>query len=187
MFDNGAVPKVHPQSRAIVLAINPQAKTDTLLADYEHSSPELSSGSQGSVADAPGRRHVRRLGRGAVLLGIRRRWAAAVRRALARLLPVIPRVSIPLDGDTREPPAGRGERADAKAPVTVYASWNGATEVTSWRVLAGPTPTRLTPAASAAKNGFETALLTPGPESYVAVQALNSAGAVLGTSKTIRG
>src|SRR4029077_11551936 len=37
VFDNGAVPKVHPQSRGLVLAINPQTKTDTVVAQYEHS------------------------------------------------------------------------------------------------------------------------------------------------------
>ncbi len=71
--------------------------------------------------------------------------------------------------------------------MSVYASWNGATEVASWRVLAGPSPSQLAPVASAAKSGFETTIATPGPEPYVAVQALNSAGAVLGTSSTIKG
>ena len=74
--------------------------------------------------------------------------------------------------------------------MTVYASWNGDTAVASWRVLAGPSPTQLTLLASAPKSGFETALATPGgvgPTTYVAVQALNAAGAVLGTSATIKG
>jgi hypothetical protein len=69
----------------------------------------------------------------------------------------------------------------------VYASWNGATEVASWRVLAGPSPAQLTPVASAAKSGFETTIATPGPQPYLAVQALNGAGAVLETSPMIRG
>jgi hypothetical protein len=75
-------------------------------------------------------------------------------------------------------------------PVTVYASWNGATGVTSWRVLAGPSPQQLAPVATAARAGFETAIPTPagvGPATYVAVQALDSSGALLGTSATIKG
>ncbi len=71
--------------------------------------------------------------------------------------------------------------------MSVYASWNGATEVAGWRVLAGPSPTQLTPVASAAKSGFETTIATPGPAAYVAAQALNAAGAVIGTSPTIKG
>lgn len=71
--------------------------------------------------------------------------------------------------------------------MTVYASWNGATEVASWNVLAGPSPSQLITVASAPKSGFETTLATPAPEAYVAVQALNAAGAVLGTSHAIKG
>ena len=56
----------------------------------------------------------------------------------------------------------------------MYASWNGATGIASWRVLAGPSPAQLTPVAGAAKSGFETTIATPGPEPYVAVQALNA-------------
>jgi hypothetical protein len=60
----------------------------------------------------------------------------------------------------------------------------------SWRVLAGPSPQQLAPVATAARAGFETAIPTPGgvgPATYVAVQALDSSGAVLGTSPTIKG
>ena len=38
-------------------------------------------------------------------------------------------------------PAGAARQADGK--TTVYASWNGATQVVSWRVLAGPSASRL--------------------------------------------
>jgi hypothetical protein len=74
--------------------------------------------------------------------------------------------------------------------VTVYVSWNGATQVTGWRVLAGPSAARLEPVATAADAGFETAIDTPGgvgPSTYVAVQALETSGSVLGTSRTIKG
>ncbi|HEX5852528.1 MAG TPA: hypothetical protein VFY36_05495, partial [Solirubrobacteraceae bacterium] len=74
-----------------------------------------------------------------------------------------------------------------KAPVTIYASWNGDTQTASWRVLAGPSPQQLEPVSSAARTGFETAIATPSAQQYVAVQALSAAGAVLGTSPTIHG
>jgi hypothetical protein len=68
----------------------------------------------------------------------------------------------------------------------VYVSWNGATEVASWRVLVGSTPETLTALAVAPKTGFETAIATPASVAggYVAVQALNGAGAVIGVSAT---
>jgi hypothetical protein len=70
--------------------------------------------------------------------------------------------------------------------LTAYASWNGATEVASWRVLAGSSPDALTVAASAPRSGFETAVPVPGPGPYVAVQALDGAGQVLGMSSTMK-
>jgi hypothetical protein len=54
-------------------------------------------------------------------------------------------------------------------------------------VLGGPNAQQLTPVASAPRNGFETAVAVPAAEAYVAVQALGTAGEVLGTSRTISG
>jgi len=188
VFDNGATPKVHPQSRAIVVALEPKAKTDTLLADYEHSSPELSSSSQGSVQTLPNgdtfvgwgaEPYFSEFGAGGQLL-YDAHWHGSYESYRA--------YRFPWTGTPASPPAiAVGGAASARAPVTAYASWNGATEVASWRLYGGPSPTRLTAVASAPKDGFETALVTPGPEPYVAAQALNGAGAVLGTSHTIKG
>ncbi|HEX8714345.1 MAG TPA: hypothetical protein VF706_02160, partial [Solirubrobacteraceae bacterium] len=72
--------------------------------------------------------------------------------------------------------------------AVVYASWNGATEVASWRVLAGPSPTSLAPVAGAARSGFETALAAPSLASraYVQVQALDARGTVIGASRVAK-
>jgi hypothetical protein len=71
--------------------------------------------------------------------------------------------------------------------VTVYASWNGATEVGSWQALAGSGPGRLRPVGSAApREGFETAITVHTAEAYVGVQAKNRLGRVLGTSKAVK-
>ncbi len=185
VFDNGGVPKVHPQSRGLVLAIDPQTKTDSIVAEYEHS-PAVSSGSQGNIQPLPG---------GDMLVG----WGAepyfSEYSASGQLL---------FDGHMhgsyesyrtyRFPWVGTPATAPAIAAVTassgtatVYASWNGATQVTNWRVLAGASPTQLAPVATAADTSFETAIATPGAAPYVAVQALEASGAVIGTSKTIKG
>jgi hypothetical protein len=66
--------------------------------------------------------------------------------------------------------------------VSVAASWNGATTVASWRVLAGSTPSKLTPVASAPKRGFQTTVAAPAAGPYFAVQALDGSGAVIGVS-----
>ena len=69
----------------------------------------------------------------------------------------------------------------------MYVSWNGDNRTATWRLLTGATPASLAAVASASRAGFETALHAPAPAAYVAVQALDASGAVIGTSKTIAG
>ena len=68
---------------------------------------------------------------------------------------------------------------------TLYVSWNGATEVRRWQVLAGKDVGNLTAIASAAKAGFETSIPISTSQDFVAVRALDGNGAVLGTSKLV--
>ena len=73
---------------------------------------------------------------------------------------------------------------DGSGKTTVYASWNGATQVASWRVLAGAgAASRLTVVATAAKAGFETASGVPQSYESFEVQALNANGRVIGASR----
>jgi hypothetical protein len=69
---------------------------------------------------------------------------------------------------------------------TVYASWNGATEVARWQVLAGPDVTHLAPVGGAPRHGFETAMTLGGRGPFFAVRALTAAGRALGTSQTVK-
>jgi hypothetical protein len=82
------------------------------------------------------------------------------------------------------PPVATARRTGSKA--TVYASWNGATEVASWRVLAGQGGTAQQPLATAQKLGFETAIGVPGGYTTFRVQALDASGRVLGTSQPVK-
>ena len=67
----------------------------------------------------------------------------------------------------------------------LYATWNGATGVHSWQVLAGSRPTSLTPAIAGRRTGFETRLhLAPGHR-YAAVTALDAVGKPLGRSAAV--
>ena len=70
--------------------------------------------------------------------------------------------------------------------VTARVSWNGATNVASWQLLAGTAPAALQPVATAPATSFETALGAATRAPYVAVRALDAAGAVLGTSRPER-
>ena len=70
--------------------------------------------------------------------------------------------------------------------VKLYASWNGATEVDTWEVLAGPDPEGLESLGSAPRKGFETAIAFTTDEPYVAVRAKDRSGRALGTSEAVR-
>jgi hypothetical protein len=80
-------------------------------------------------------------------------------------------------------PAGRP--AVAVGENTIYVSWNGATEVKRWEVLAGSDIGHLAPVRNAAKTGFETAIPVQANADFYAVRALDANGAVLGTSKLV--
>jgi hypothetical protein len=185
IFDNGGVPKVHPQSRGMIVSVDPNARTDTLVGQYEHSKP-LAAASQGNV---------QALENGDMFIG----WGAE-----PYFSEYTPAGSLVFDAHLPSKsqsyrgyrfqwtgtPTGNPAIAAGAAPgatTTVYASWNGATTIAGWRVLAGAASEGLTPVASAAFTGFETAIAVAGAPAYVAVQALDAAGDVLGTSQTIKG
>jgi hypothetical protein len=68
----------------------------------------------------------------------------------------------------------------------IWASWNGATAVASWRVLGGPTVTTLKTLGSGERHGFETRLDVAAAPRVVRVQALDRGGKVLATSRALR-
>lgn len=187
VFDNGGVPKVHSQSRGLVLSVNPTTKTDTVVDQYVHSGPLL-SGSQGNVQP---------LEDGNMFIG----WGAE-----PYFSEYTPTGALVFDAHlphktesyrtyrfqwsatpTSSPAIAVAPRSASALSTTVYASWNGATEVASWEVLAGSSATQLVPAASAPKSGFETSISVPGKPAYVEVQALGEGGNVLSTSRAIKG
>jgi hypothetical protein len=75
--------------------------------------------------------------------------------------------------------------APTEQGTTVYAAWNGATDVAAWRVLAGPSETSLSPTGQFPKTGFETQMWVGSTQAYFAVQALDQHRQVLNTSLVI--
>jgi hypothetical protein len=71
--------------------------------------------------------------------------------------------------------------------VTLWASWNGSTEVRRWQVLAGPSAGRLTPfGAPVPFEDLETRMRVQTRQPWLAVRALGGGGAVLATSRAVR-
>ena len=72
------------------------------------------------------------------------------------------------------------------AGVTVYASWNGATQVASWLVFAGTGSDSLSQTNQADKAGFETAIPAESSGPYFQVKALNAEGRIIGESNVVK-
>ena len=90
----------------------------------------------------------------------------------------------PWSGRPASPPEVLASLNTTGEETIVHASWNGATEVASWRVLAGKGRGSLAAQAVIPAGAFESSTTLPQKHAYVAVQALDSAGHVLGTSRT---
>ena len=93
-------------------------------------------------------------------------------------------LKLPWSGRPAEPPAVAASRT-ASGGLVVRASWNGATDVASWRVLGGGDPGSLSPLARAPRDGFETAIPLSRAPRWVAAQALDAQGQPLATSPAL--
>jgi hypothetical protein len=81
-------------------------------------------------------------------------------------------------------PAMAVKRGDGH--VTIWASWNGATEIERWQVLAGKDANALAPVGSAPFEDLETRIRVHTDEPCVAVRALDAHGAVLGAARATK-
>ncbi len=83
------------------------------------------------------------------------------------------------------PPTVLASLNNTAEETIVHMSWNGATGVSSWRVLAGKRSGALAVKATVPASGFESSTTLPAKYPRVAVQALDSAGHLLGTSQAV--
>ena len=72
------------------------------------------------------------------------------------------------------------------AGTDAYMSWNGATDVATWELLAGSSRGTLKPVGIAPRRGFETMITAPRLPRFVQVRARDAAGAILSTSAVTR-
>jgi len=77
-------------------------------------------------------------------------------------------------------------RERGQGNLRVYASWNGATGVASWQVLAGSSRGNLKPVRTEPRRGFETRIDLRTGARYFQVRARSQRGRTLGTSKIAR-
>ncbi|MFN8036136.1 MAG: arylsulfotransferase family protein [Acidimicrobiia bacterium] len=189
LFDNGATTSTTKhRSRGLILKVDERAKTVSLVHEFPSPTDDVSS-SQGSM---------RELSTGDFLVG----WGN-----IGGFTEFSPDGKVVGDARMTKPtssfralPAARwvGHPTDlpvitvargAAGELDVSVSWNGATEVATWQVLAGADAHHLKPVASHARAGFETTIpVATGATGatgavVVAVRALDASGRTLATSK----
>jgi hypothetical protein len=182
-FDNGGTPKVHSQSRVTVFALNTQKKTATLVSSFVHSTPLLAA-SQGDFQPLAGGDWFVGWGQEPFFSEYSPAGQLLFDAHLPPLYQSYTALKFPWSGAPTQPPA-LAVRARSHRGLVAYVSWNGATAVAQWRVLAGASPHELDPVAGAPRSGFETAITVSSAPRYIAVQALGAGGQVLGASSPV--
>jgi hypothetical protein len=177
LFDNGAIPKVEPFSRAVELKLDVARKKATIAKAFVHPQ-KLSSPFEGNFELLPD---------GGAFVG----WGG-IRRVTEFTPGGAVRFEMKLPyGDTyrgfRLPWEGHPVTKPAAAVDgnTLYASWNGSTDVASWQVLAGDDADELEKVGSAPWRGLETSIALTTDKKVVAVRALDADGDELAESAPV--
>ncbi|KAK5168359.1 uncharacterized protein LTR77_006929 [Saxophila tyrrhenica] len=194
IFDNAigsaAVGEVatHSNSRGLLLSLEHETMTASIAAQYDHPQGALTN-SRGSFQTLPN---------GNAFMGWTYHTQISEHTADGRL---IMEASLKLPGHCyrsyKFPWVGQPARGpDVYAAVAaagnetmqtvVYASWNGATEVSTWELYhSDPSGKTIELVASTPRQGFETVLVYDGYAKHVIASALDAHGAELGRSSVI--
>ncbi|HEY0517403.1 MAG TPA: arylsulfotransferase family protein [Solirubrobacteraceae bacterium] len=186
VFDDGSNPPIHKQSRALRIKLDTHTRRATLTAAYTHKDPPLLAASQGNAQPLPdgntlvgygGVPAISEYARdGSLLFDAHQPYDTAFYRAFRH----------PWTARPSTPPAVLAAFNNTEEETVVHTSWDGATGVAAWRVLAGAKPGSLQPRATIPSSGFETETTLPVKYSYVAVEALDAAGRRLGASQPVK-
>jgi len=185
VFDNGSDPPKEKQSRGLLLDPDLTARTVTLVKQFVNPTRTLLAESQGNTLSLPGGNWLMGYGGLPNFTEYDSSGRVLLDATLGHNVQDFRTYLSPWSGQPRMAPSVLARPAAANR-MSVAVSWNGATEVASWRVLAGASANALVPVASSAKTGFQSTILAPGAGPYVAVQALDGAGTVLGVSATVK-
>ncbi len=183
-FDDGSNPPIHKQSRGLVISIDEHAHTARLVKAYTHPNPPMLAASQGNMQTLASGNVVIGYGGvpqisefaadGSLLFDAHQPYDTSFYRAFRFPWSAVPAAQ----------PAIVASANNTEEETIVHTSWNGATGVASWRVLAGEEARALKVRATIPASGFESAVTLPHKYKYAAVQALDAGGHTLGTSAT---
>ncbi len=184
LFDNGAAPPYERQSRALILRLDPAARRVWLVRAFTHPNPQILAHAMGNAQLLPD---------GGMFVGwgttpYYSEFAADGSLIMDAVMPLgnpsYRTFRRPWTGHPTERPAAAASTGSGGA--TVYASWNGATSVASWGVLAGKRRSSLSYVGSARSTGFETAITVANDGPYFAVEPRDASGYVRALSATVQ-
>jgi Arylsulfotransferase (ASST) len=184
-FDNGANPPVHHQSRAVRIALDFKTHEARLRSAYTHPNPLLAV-SQGNMQTLADGNAVVGYGAAPEISEYAKNGSLLFDAHLPLVMDSYRGFRFPWRARPQSPPTVVANLNNTGEETIVYTSWNGATEVASWRVLAGERPQTLEPRATIPASNFESSTMLPKKYAYVAAQALDSAGHTLDTSPPAR-
>jgi hypothetical protein len=179
--DGGGPPKIHEQSRGITVRLNGDTRTATLVSQDVHA-PTLAASFEGNVQELPGGDDFVGWGQQPYFSEFNSQGQIVFDGRFVGNNSSYRAYRFPWTGKPSTLPSVTTSTAGAS--MSVYVSWNGATQVASWRVLAGASADGLQVVTTASKQGFESQLTIPA-QPYVQVQALDSAGNTLATSSVV--
>jgi hypothetical protein len=177
LFDDGAgPPAVEHQSRAIKLILDLKHMTARLVAQHRHG---LLANFEGGFQQLPNQDDFVGWGQQPYFSEYDAHGKLVFDAHFLDADPSYRAYRLPWNATPADPPAAR--YVAGRGPA-IYASWNGATNVSYWRVLGGATPSSRQPVTTTRKAWFETWIPLPSTPRYVVVQALDAHHHVLGTS-----
>ena len=186
MFDDGAgPPRIHSQSRAIEESLNESNDTVTLVKQFEHS-PGLSANFEGGAQLLPGGDLFTGWGQQPYFTEFNSAGQEVFDARFTSNTSSYRAYKFAWTGQPTAPPA-IAIAPNNDGTTEVWGSWNGATSVSSWRVLAGTSSSSLATLQTAPKGAFETAISAPTGVGDFELQALDSNGNVLASSPTGHG
>jgi Arylsulfotransferase (ASST) len=179
--DGGGLPNVHSQSRGLDLWLNFRNHTAWVGSQWFHS-PALMADFEGNVQQISAPFHFIGWGERPYFTEYDRRGRVILDGHFISQTASYRAYRFPWSGTPSAPPALVGSAGGGQ--MTLYMSWNGATNVASWRILGGASAGALQALETVPDSSFETSATVP-QQQYAEVQALDSHGDVLGTSAAV--
>jgi hypothetical protein len=184
VFDNGSTPPREKQSRGLLLKPDLATKTVALAKAFVNPTKTLLAPAQGNTLSLPGGSWLMGYGNLPNFTEYDSQGHVVLDGTLGHNVQDFRTYLSPWSGDPSTLPALVAKRSGAS--VTLQTSWNGATDVSSWKLLAGSSPSLLVPVATVPKHGFQTTATVTSSAPYVESWALDANGNELAASPPTR-